>query len=109
MTGPICLHVPLCICADEHEERLAFREKLLGIQFQGLEAQARRDKDTSLDMDLHAYKSLRDQGVQPAHVFGSAEIAAGASTKFEAEHHLVMSRDVRKEFLPRIADAKAVK
>jgi hypothetical protein len=75
------------------------------LNFQGIEAQAHRDKDTSLSKDLTAYKAMRDQGLQPKHVFGSAEIQAQAQTKFEAEHHMVMSPEVRKEFVPHLQGA----
>lgn len=90
----------------QHEPS-CFGCKLLTVQFEGIEAQTHRDKDSSLDKDLVAYKSLRQQGVQPKHVFGSAEVQAQAQTKFEVEHHMVMSDSVRKEFIPRLTDAGA--
>lgn len=83
--------------------------KLKTIQVQGSGAQHRRDKDSSLSRDLSAYKAMRQQGLKPAHVFGSAQVQATAGSKFEVEHHVTLSPEVRKEFVPRIADAEAMK
>src|ERR1700723_2799926 len=80
--------------------------RLKTLQFQGMAAQARRDKDSSLDKDLGAYKSMRAQGVQPKHVFGSYEVQQQAGTKFEAENQTIMSPELRKEFASRLPNAK---
>ena len=83
-----------------------FRIKLSSLQFQGTGAADRRQTDASRDKDMWAYKSLRRQGLQPKHVFGSAEIAAQASTTFELEHSVVMKPSIRKEMESRMAQAK---
>lgn len=83
-----------------------FKIKLQSVSFQGIGAQARRDKDKSLELDMAAYQSARKQGIQPAHVFGSHEVMAQAETKFEAEHQVIMAPEVRKQFIPRLEDAK---
>jgi phosphohistidine swiveling domain-containing protein len=57
---------------------------------------------------MDAYQKLRRQGYQPKNVFGSAEIAAQAETKFELEHSVVMAPSIRKEMETRMEDAKAV-
>lgn len=98
---PGCDHEPPC--------QTDFRCKLLSLQWQGPGAQHRRDKDSSLSRDLSAYREMRRQGLKPAHVFGSAQVQATAGSKFEVEHHMTMSPEVRKEFVPRIADAEARK
>lgn len=80
-----------------------FRIKLQTIQFQGVEAGARRHSESTRSKDMDAYKSLRRQGYQPKNVFGSAEIAAQAETKFELEHSVVMAPNIRKEMESRMA------
>jgi hypothetical protein len=57
---------------------------------------------------MDAYKKLRHQGYQPKNVFGSAEISAQASTKWELEHSVVMAPNIRKEMESRMGEAKAV-
>ena len=37
------------------------------------------------DKDIPAYKRLRKQGLQPAHIDGAADMEARASTRFEVE------------------------
>ena len=83
-----------------------FRIKLSSLQFQGMGAADRRHTDASQAKDMDAYPLLRRQGYQPKHVFGSAEIAAQASTPFELEHSVVMKPSIRKEMESRMAQAK---
>ena len=80
--------------------------KLRTIQFQGMEAGQHRFTDRERDRSMSAYKRLRNQGYQPKNVFGSAEIEATASTPFELEHSVVMSKDIRKEMDSRIEQTK---
>lgn len=47
--------------------------------------------------DMHAYKRLRDQGLQPKRVDGSARLEALASDRFEVEMgHLVGKQSTRR-------------
>ena len=80
--------------------------KLSSLQFQGMGAADRRQTDASRAKDMDAYAKLRRQGLQPKHVYGSAEIAAQASTPFELEHSVVMAPSIRKEMESRMAQAK---
>jgi hypothetical protein len=75
-----------------------FRIKLRTVQFQGIDAGQRRFTDRERTKDMDAYKSMRQQGIQPKHVFGSAEVQAQAETAWEVEHAVIMSDPVRKEF-----------
>lgn len=88
--------------------RECYRIKLSSIQFQGIDAGQRRATDKSRAKDMEAYPKLRRAGYQPKNVFGSAEIAARAETKFELEHSVVMAPGIRKEMESRMADAKAI-
>ena len=83
-----------------------FAEKIRTLQFQGIGASDRRLSDKERSADMSAYKTLRRQGFQPKNVFGSAEIAAKAETKFELEHSVVMAPGIRKEMESRMEDAK---
>lgn len=48
--------------------------------------------------DMHAYKRLRDQGLQPKHVDGSALLEAKGAERFEIEMgHLVENPAERRE------------
>lgn len=85
-----------------------FQLKLRTLQFQGPEAGGRRRSEYQRSRDMDAYKNLRMQGLQPKHVFGSAEVAAQAESKFEVEHHVVMAPQIRKEMESRMEDAKGV-
>lgn len=85
-----------------------FKVKLASIQFQGIDAGQRRFTDKTRSNDMDAYKSLRRQGYQPNHVFGSAEVAAQAESKFEVEHSVVMAPSIRKEMAARVDEAKSV-
>ena len=84
-----------------------FAAKLKTIQFgkvAGSEAMTKRDK--VLDQDLAAYKRLRHNGVQPAHINGCAAIEKGAKEKIEIERMTLMSAPIRKELRARLARAK---
>lgn len=56
-----------------------------------------REKNWSRDMD--AYASMREQGLQPAKIDGSGDLAAAASDSWEVEHGIVMSPELRKSHL----------
>jgi ribosomal protein L25 (general stress protein Ctc) len=73
-----------------------------------MEAGGRRESEKSRSRDMDEYKNLRRAGYQPKNVFGSAEIAAQASTKFELEHSVVMKPSIRKEMESRMEDAKGI-
>lgn len=48
--------------------------------------------------DMEAYKRLRDQGLQPKRIDGSARLEAKASDRFEVEMgHLVKNASQRRE------------
>lgn len=79
-----------------------YRIKLANIQIQGIDAGQRRFTDRERARDMTAYQTMRRQGIQPAHVYGSAEIQAQATTAWEVEHATIMSNPVRKEFLPHL-------
>lgn len=100
-----CLHTPACMTTEQHESRVLYREKLLGVQFQGIDAHEHRVIDRSRTRDMDAYQRQRKAGLQPAHIFGTAEVEAQAESRYEIEHETVMSRSVRKEFLPRLAES----
>jgi len=82
-----------------------FRIKLGTLQFQGMGAGDRRQTDASRSKDMDSYKVLRRQGYQPKHVFGSAEVAAQANSKFEVEHSVIMAPGIRKEMESRMQEA----
>lgn len=46
-------------------------------------------KDKVLEKDLDAYKRLRDEGLQPHNVDGSAKIEQVAETKFQVETGII--------------------
>jgi hypothetical protein len=83
-----------------------FSVRAASIQIQGIEAGQHRFTDKERDKDLREYKNLRTQGYQPKHVFGSAELAAQASSKFEVERNVVMSPPIRKEMESQMQAAK---
>lgn len=83
-----------------------FKIKLRSVQFQGIEAGQHRFTDKERSRDMEEYKKLRRQGYQPRNVFGSAEIAAQAGSKFEVEHSVVMPPSVRREMESRMAEAQ---
>ena len=98
---------------DAHEGQhqgcpTCFTIKIRSLQFQGIGAGDRRSTEKTRGADMDAYKRLRMAGVQPQHVFGSSEVEKRAGSQFEAEHHLIMSPDVRKEFTSRLADSEAM-
>ena len=82
-----------------------FRIKLNSLQFQGAGAGERRETDYSRSKDMDSYKTLRRQGYQPKHVFGSAEVAAQANSQFEVEHSVIMAPTIRKEMESRMQEA----
>ena len=84
-----------------------FKIKLRSIQFQGMEAGQRRFSERERTKDMDAYKTLRRQGYQPNHVFGSAEVAAQAGSKFEVEHSVVMAPTIRKEMDAHMSEISA--
>lgn len=85
-----------------------FKIKLGSVQFQGIDAGQRRFTDKERSRDMDSYQRLRRQGFQPKNVFGSAEIEAQASTKWELEHSVVMAPSIRKEMEGRMEEVKAV-
>jgi hypothetical protein len=99
------------ISVERHEGQhrgcaACFRIKCATIQFQGIDAGQHRFTEKERDKDMRAYKELRNSGLQPKNVFGSAEIAAQANSQFEVEHSVVMAPSIRKEMESRMADAK---
>ena len=88
--------------------RECFAIKIRSIQFQGMEAGQHRFTDKERSRDMDAYKTMRRQGIQPKNIFGSAEVAAQASSTFEAEHSVVMASSIRKEMEARRADMKEI-
>ena len=85
-----------------------FAIKIRTIQFQGMEAGGRRDSEKSRSRDMDEYKKMRTQGLQPKNVFGSAEVAAQAGSKFEVEHSVIMKPAIRKEMESHMAAAKEI-
>lgn len=83
-----------------------FRIKCATVQFSGRGADQNRFTERERTRDMIEYKNLRNQGYQPKNVFGSAEIAAQASSQFEVEHSVVMPPSIRKEMESQMAAAK---
>ena len=83
-----------------------FAIKLRSVQFTGIDAGQHRFTDRERTRDMESYKSLREQGYQPKNVFGSAELAAQAHSKFEIEHRVVMAPSIRKEMESQMSAAK---
>lgn len=46
-------------------------------------------KDKVLEKDLDAYKRLRDEGLQPHNIDGSAKVEQLAETKFQVETGII--------------------
>jgi ribosomal protein L25 (general stress protein Ctc) len=80
--------------------------RLKTLQFQGPDAGQHRFTERERDRDMHAYRDLRHAGYQPKNVFGSAEIAAQASTTYELEHSVVMKPAIRKEMESKMAQTQ---
>ena len=51
----------------------------------------RMQQDRTAERDMHAYKRLRANGVQPKGIEGSAELERGASTTHEVEHRNIIT------------------
>lgn len=83
-----------------------FAIKLASIQIQTPAAGDRRQSEKERDRDMREYKTLRNQGYQPKHIFGSSEVAAQAGSVFEVENHVVMAPEIRKEMTARMEQAK---
>lgn len=94
-------------------EQQAFKDKLHSITFGKVPGGARdkasverkREKNWSRDMD--AYASMREQGLQPSKIDGSADLANAASDAWEVEHGIVMSPELRKSHLSAYKDVEA--
>jgi hypothetical protein len=84
-----------------------FVVKMKSVQLQGIEAGQHRFTEKERGRSMDAYKRLRNQGLQPRNVFGSAEIEAQASSKFEVEHSVIMAPGIRKEMESRMTEAQA--
>lgn len=85
-----------------------FQIKLRSLQFQTPAAGDRRQSEKERNRDMVEYKTLRQQGYQPQHVFGSAEVAAQAGSRFEVEHHVVMAPEIRNEMNAMIEEGNAI-
>lgn len=57
--------------------------------------------------DMHAYKRLRDQGLQPKHIDGSAKLEARATDRLEVEMGLSLegSPKDRRQLVTNLKDA----
>ena len=51
----------------------------------GARAAADKAREKRWDRDMPAYKRLRNQGFQPPHIDGSADLETNATTRFEIE------------------------
>ena len=57
-----------------------------------------KKREESWEKDMPAYKALREQGLQPPRIDGSAELASKAETKFEINRGKPMPKKVRNAF-----------
>jgi hypothetical protein len=67
-------------CATQADH---YRGVTFGAASDGVFEQRRRER--TLDKDMSSYKALRQQGLQPKNVNGSAALARDASSRFEVE------------------------
>ena len=59
--------------------------------------------------DMDAYKSMRDQGIQPRSIDGADELAARASDKFEVEAgHVLKTKQARDFARDAIAETQQI-
>jgi hypothetical protein len=82
-----------------------FKEKLASIGVMRRTGAVPREQQ--LDKDRSAYKRLRDEGLQPRTVAGSAELEATMNHRFEAEVGHVFPHDRfpdRKALISRVED-----
>lgn len=96
---------------EELAERDAFAEKVRSISFAASAMPSRSNAAgekqawKKMDADMGAYKRLRDDGVQPPSVRGSADLESGAETKMEIESGTVVkNQKVRKATEKLLAD-----
>lgn len=93
------------------EQKKVFGEKVRSISFassamptRSLAAAAKRE-EKQMDKDMGAYKRLRDDGLQPPSVRGSADLESRAETKMEVESgHVVRDKRVRAATEKLLAD-----
>lgn len=87
--------------------------KLASIQYGAVPGGARdraaveRNREKSWTRDMAGYKSLREQGVQPPGIEGSADLAITASDQWEVEKGIVLSKDLQRTHLSALKDAEA--
>lgn len=82
-----CQHNPTCESVGQHEKRLDFRSKLLGLQFQGAGEKAieTRQRDRKFEnVDGPAYQRLKADGIQPNNVDGAHLLEQNMTHPLEA-------------------------
>jgi hypothetical protein len=84
-------------CCETYAEHL--RGVHLGVTSEQTKA-LRRD-----DQDMHAYKRLRQSGVQPRRIAGSAELERGADSAFEVEHASIITNAPERKKMARAIEA----
>lgn len=100
---------PVCVKPDCTEDNPCFRCKVLSISIAAAATPNRRpgiaDKDaqeSQLSKDLPAYKRLRNDGLQPKNIDGSAELEKRVGSQFDID----LGRYVPKSEMPRVLEGQ---
>jgi hypothetical protein len=89
-----------------HDES-CFGCKLLTTQF-GPPKSAEHGRVKGWEKDMAAYHAMRGQNLQPVQIDGCAELQARAEDRWEVDHHMVMTKELRTSHLPMIKDAETM-
>ncbi len=84
--------------------RCCFYHKLRTIQFAGTARSPQSLMEARWERDMPAYRRLRDNGLQPPHIDGCAQLETRASSQLEIEMGHLISPSV----LPQVAEGMAM-
>lgn len=94
-------------------EQEEFKAKLHSISFGKVpggardKASAERKREKRWDKDMSAYAELRKQGLQPQGIDGCGDLATMASDKWEIDHGIALSADLKNSHLSALKDVEA--
>lgn len=80
------------------------KEHFRSLQFTGIVPCATSQMEKRWEKDMPAYKRLRDDGMQPKNIDGSAKIESGAETKQEVQAGVILNKRQRQQMRSVIDD-----
>ena len=85
--------------SGQHDPDLCYSCRVLSVGVIGIKTAEDNHRERVLTKDRSAFKSMRDDGLQPAKMHGAAELARHAESKWEVENGKILPAPIRDRVL----------